>query len=130
MDDRRRRVFDAVLALYPHDVPADIPKVLARYAVVSQHKDAFDDGAGFWYATSDAPDQDLRASNEDVERHGYVPFLVVDLDTGCSYAVKSIYALGALSGESRHDFTPLAIIDVDVDRSPRTRASSLAERVS
>lgn len=124
---RRRRVFDAILDLYPHDLPADIPKVLARYAIVSQHKDAFDDGAGFWYLTSGTPDQDLRTAAEDVERHGYAPFLVVDLDTGCSHSVQSVYALGRRSEESRHDFTS-SVADIDLDRSPRGRASALAER--
>jgi hypothetical protein len=125
----RRSIFEAALALYPHDVPADIPKVLERYAIVSQHEDAFGHGGGYWFLTSDDADRDLRASTEDIERHGYVPFLVIDLDTGCSYHVQSICALGALSNEPRHDFTSAAVVDVDVDRSPRTRASVLAERV-
>lgn len=123
--DRRRRVFNALLELYPHDLPSDIPALLARYAVVSQHEDAFDDGAGYWILTTESPEEDLKVADEDVERHGYVPLLVVDLDTGCSYTVKSIYALG--QPDARHDFSAL-VTQVELDPSPRARASGLAER--
>lgn len=127
MSERRQSVLDAVLARYPHDDPDSLPASLSRYLIVSQHRDSFGDGSGYWYEGEDDADQALRAI-DDVDEHGYAPFLVVDLDTGCSYQVKSSYALGVLSDDEGHDFTRLALLDVEVDRSPRARASSLAER--
>lgn len=78
--------------------------LIPRYAIVSEHG-AVADGDSYAIDVADDADACLAGLAEGFEDHGYRPFLVIDLDSGKSRDVATVFALGDVSEEPAHDFS-------------------------
>ena len=99
----RNLALAAVLLRYPHDDPSQLPEPdaeLARYAVVSSYRDSLG-GVAYWLALTDDAAGLLEQAHADYYETGFLPFLVVDLDSMLSYDVDVSFALGAVTQDSK-----------------------------
>lgn len=115
----RQAILDGVLARFPHEDIDSLEEQAGRYAIIQRFSE---DDETYWYDLADDVEQGLTACANDYIESKYIPFLIVDLDSGACTEVELAFRLGDVSSEDFSHFSSSAL-----DRSPRGRASVLAE---
>jgi hypothetical protein len=110
----RRRTLAAIAEAFPPEEDTlRIDEALSeqvpapRYAIIQRDRTAA--GAdSYWIDLSDDAEETLRGLSCSFSEHGWLPFAVVDLDSGRSRYVDVRFLLGEESDNTRYDFTEAA----------------------
>lgn len=110
---KRKTVLDAILSRYPLDDPESLSGQIAsndgrvpRFAIVQLYKS--DTGANSsWVDVCDDAVAGLEEVSASYVETSFEPFAVVDLDSGRSRYVVTVFQLGDDSDDESHDFTGL-----------------------